>query len=398
MPPSSTVAPTDAITGNANTLDVLFPSTPFFLYANPEILKYALEPIFQFQEAGFYPNQWAMHDLGASFPNATGHVGGDDESMPLEESGNFILMSFAYYKFSGNADWLNRHYPTLAQSTDYLLAYAKIPGTQLSTDDFAGTLVNQTNLAIKGVLALKAMSIMARMAPAPAAASGPPAVDDRTVQQFYREWERHGIAPARDHALLTYQWRSSWGLLYNIYFDKLLNLGVVAPAVYTMQSDWYAAVSQLYGVPLDNRHHYTKSDWQLLAAAACRAGTRRLLVTALARWLNRTVTPYPFGDLYETVGAGDYPRVPDATTFKARPVVGGHFALLALLRTGQTAAAEAGDTTGSRFRVNGTDALRNYTAGGGQGGYGSRGSASAPERGVEETRGRPGKKDSGRWW
>lgn len=88
--------------GNVNTLDVLFPATPFFLYANPEMIKYALRPIFEFQEANFYPNGWAMHDLGSSFPNAIGHVRGDDEAMPVEESGNLVLMSYAYYKFSGN--------------------------------------------------------------------------------------------------------------------------------------------------------------------------------------------------------------------------------------------------------------------------------------------------------
>ncbi|KAK8057109.1 glutaminase [Apiospora saccharicola] len=367
--------------GNVNTLDVMFPATPFFLYANPEILKYALEPIFQFQESGFYPNQWAMHDLG-------------------EESGNLILMSFAYYKFSGNSDWLHRHYPTLSQSTSYLLSYSKIPDAQLSTDDFAGTLINQTNLAIKGVIALKAMSIMSRMTSITTtqdAGTSSTTVEDGTVQRFYQEWESFGIAPSRDHTLLTYQWRSSWGLLYNIYFDKLLNLGVVDKAVYLMQSDWYASVSQIYGVPLDNRHHYTKSDWQIFAAATCRAGTRKMFITSIAYWLNHTVTQFPFGDLYETIGNGDYPRVPDATTFKARPVVGGHFALLALLRTGQTAGAEAGDTSGSLFILNGTNALSNYTASQG-GGHTSLDHGSMPGSRLDETRGDEGKEQSRKWW
>ena len=85
--------------GNVNTVDVLYPAMPFFLYANPELLRYSLEPLFQNQEAGFYPNGYSMHDLGAHFPNATGHVEGDDEYMPVEESGNMILMTYAYYKF-----------------------------------------------------------------------------------------------------------------------------------------------------------------------------------------------------------------------------------------------------------------------------------------------------------
>ena len=84
--------------GNVNTVDVMYPAMPFFLYANPELLKYNLEPLFQNQEGGFYPNGYSMHDLGTHYPNATGHVEGDDEYMPVEESGNMILMSYAYYK------------------------------------------------------------------------------------------------------------------------------------------------------------------------------------------------------------------------------------------------------------------------------------------------------------
>ena len=67
--------------GNVNTVDVMFPAIPFFLYANPELLKYILEPLFQNQEGSFYPNAYSMHDLGTHFPNATGHVEGDDEYM-----------------------------------------------------------------------------------------------------------------------------------------------------------------------------------------------------------------------------------------------------------------------------------------------------------------------------
>ncbi|KAK7937268.1 uncharacterized protein PG986_014136 [Apiospora aurea] len=348
--------------GNVGTLDVLFPTAPFFLYANPEILKYSLEPIFQLQEGGFYPNPFAMHDIGGSFPNATGHISGDDEAMPVEESGNLILMSYAYYKFSGHSDWLQRHYPTLTRSASYLLAFSKVPAAQLSTDDFAGRMINQTNLGIKGIIALKTMSLMSRMYPATSTTTNADAdamggVTDAVVKAYYADWERYGIAPSRDHTLLAYQWRSSWGLLYNIYLDKLLNLGVVDKAVYAMQSRWYARVSQLYGVPLDSRHHYTKSDWGIWAAATCSASTRKMFVTSIAYWLNNTATRFPFTDLYETIGDGGYPRVPDEVTFKARPVVGGHFALLALLRTGQTARSEAGDTTGSLFVVNGTNAL-----------------------------------------
>ncbi|KAI1082170.1 DUF1793-domain-containing protein [Whalleya microplaca] len=337
--------------GNIQTVDVLYPATPFFLYANPELLKYTLQPLFEFQEGGFYPSGYCIHDLGTHFPNATGHVEGDDEYMPVEESGNFILMSYAYYKFTGDVGWLTSHYELLKRFTQYLIEFSLVPASQLSTDDFAGPLVNQTNLAIKGIVGLQAMSAISRLA-----GNTYDALNfSITATSYYAQWEDLAIDPAARHTLLAYQWRSSWGLLYNVYFDKLLNLGLVSPALYEMQSEWYASVSQVFGVPLDSRNHYTKSDWQLWTAATCGARTRRLFVDAMAYWLNTTSTDLPFTDLYETVASGHFPV--DTATFKARPAVGGHFALLALGRTGQLAGAIGGDTTGSMFPKNGTEAL-----------------------------------------
>lgn len=313
--------------GNINTVDVLFPATPFFLWANPEMLKYTLEPMYQNTESGFYPSGYSMHDLGTHYPNATGHTDGIDEYMPVEESGNMLLMSYAYYKFSGDAAWLRAHYATLKQWAGFLVGFSLIPASQFSTDDFAGQLENQTNLALKGILALQAMGAIAQVAGQPADAASFSA----TAGDYYARWEGLAIDPAEQHTLLSYQWRSSWGLLYNTYMDRLLGLGAVRPGLYAMQSDWYARQSQVFGVPLDSRHLYTKSDWEMWAAATCDPGTRRLFVNALALWLNSTSTEFPLTDLYVTVADGGYP--PDLS-FKARPVVGGHFALLALYRAG----------------------------------------------------------------
>lgn len=62
---------TSSSSGNVNTVDVIFPAIPFFLWSNPDLLRYLLEPLFINQEAHFYPNSYAMHDLGSHFPNAT---------------------------------------------------------------------------------------------------------------------------------------------------------------------------------------------------------------------------------------------------------------------------------------------------------------------------------------
>lgn len=126
--------------GNMNTVDVVFPAYPIFLYSNPELLKLVLEPLYENQEAGKYPNTYAMHDMGSNYPNATGHPDGRDEAMPLEECGNMIIMTLAYAKEAKDTDYLNEHYDILKKWTSYLVEDALYPANQISTDDFAGSL------------------------------------------------------------------------------------------------------------------------------------------------------------------------------------------------------------------------------------------------------------------
>ncbi|KAI9811087.1 MAG: hypothetical protein M1827_005669 [Pycnora praestabilis] len=325
--------------GNVNTVDVMYPAMPFFLYANPDLLRFNLEPLFQNQEGNFYPNDYSMHDLGSHYPNATGHVEGNDEYMPVEESGNMILMSYAYYKFSNDTAYLQQHYPKLKQWSQYLIQYSLIPGQQLSTDDFAGQLANQTNLAIKGIVGIQAMAAIANVVGATSDAQN----FSTTATDYLTQWEYFAIDPSGHHTLLSYEYRSSYGLLYNTFPDKLLSLNLIPARIYSMQSSFYPSISQIYGIPLDSRHSYTKSDWSLWTAATCSPSTRRLFVNALAYWINGTQTDRPFSDLYLTIDDGEYP-VDDQSkpvNFIARPVVGGHFSLLAMLKAGQDSSSAA---------------------------------------------------------
>ena len=121
------------------TVDVIFPAYPIFMYLNATIGRYLLDPLFENQESGAYPNAYAIHDLG-TFPVAKGYPAGNDEPMPLEECGNMIIMTLAYVQRTGDIDYLNAHYPKLQQWAEFLVNDSLIPANQLSTDDFAGTL------------------------------------------------------------------------------------------------------------------------------------------------------------------------------------------------------------------------------------------------------------------
>jgi len=56
----------------------------------------------------------------------------------------------------------------LDQWTQFLISDSLIPANQISTDDFAGALANQTNLAIKGIIGIKAMSQIEQLVGSPA--------------------------------------------------------------------------------------------------------------------------------------------------------------------------------------------------------------------------------------
>lgn len=50
--------------GDVQTVDVIFPTMPIFLYFNPDLLRRLLDPIYIYTEAGIFGEQYALHDLG----------------------------------------------------------------------------------------------------------------------------------------------------------------------------------------------------------------------------------------------------------------------------------------------------------------------------------------------
>jgi Domain of unknown function (DUF1793)/Domain of unknown function (DUF4965)/Domain of unknown function (DUF5127) len=397
--------------GNTQTIDVLFPAFPFFLYSNPKWLAYLLEPLIEHTLSGQYPNKYAPHDIGASFPNATGHPDGRDEYMPVEECGNILIMglalanSFRYQNKNVVGDlplsatsaadpaadlatskvftllfeddsavqyidlqesdaqamanakkWVDRSYRLWKQWTGYLVDYSLVPENQLSTDDFAGWLALQTNLALKGIIGIHAMSKLAEIVGNEADAK----IYRNISKTYVAKWEEYGLSRDKTHAKVAYDWYGSWTTLYNLYADSLLcfrvepekskdtisdvgssdkqkpvkpakhkeEIGFVPKQIYKLQSDWYYNVRQKYGLPLDSRHLYTKTDWEFFAMAVSARSVREPILESVARWVNETVTDRPLTDLHMTEGRGEFP----GPNFFARPVIGGHFAFLALER------------------------------------------------------------------
>jgi Domain of unknown function (DUF4965) len=66
-----------------------------------------------------------------------------------------ILMTLAYAQRTRDTAYLSKHYDILKKWTQYLIDEALFPAHQMSTDDFAGPLANQTNLALKGIIGIE---------------------------------------------------------------------------------------------------------------------------------------------------------------------------------------------------------------------------------------------------
>ncbi|KAJ7498791.1 DUF1793-domain-containing protein [Mycena latifolia] len=306
--------------GNVNTVDVIFPAYPLLLYVNPLLAKYLLAGLFEYQATGQYPNKFSVHDLGANYPKAIGHNAGDDEAMPVEESGNMLIMALSYAQKSGDNSQLMNYATLLDQWTQFLVADSLIPESQISTDDFAGKLANQTNLAIKGIVGIKAMSVIAGILGDSEKSSNYSA----TATSYVSRWQTFAISSDQSHLTLSYGDSSSWGLSYNLYADKLLKLDLFPDSIYQMQTNWYTAQQQPFGVALDTRHTYTKSDWQIWTAAIMtNANARDVFISAVKKTASDGLSSQPFADWYEALDG-----TPEG--FRARPVVGGHLALLAL--------------------------------------------------------------------
>jgi hypothetical protein len=243
-----------------------------------------------------------MHDLGARYPNGTGHPDGNDEPQPLEECGNMLIMTLAYAQRANDKAYLSQHYKILDQWTQYLIDEALIPANQISTDDFAGPLANQTNLALKGIIGIEAMAVIANLTGNTAAGEN----YTNIAHSYINQWQVLGIASdaSPPHTTLGYGLNDTHGMLYNLYGDKELALNLVPQSVYDMQSTFYPTVAETYGVPLDTRHEWTKSDWQMFTAAIASDSTKDLFVKKLAAFIGETTTSKPETDLYDAQTGG----------------------------------------------------------------------------------------------
>lgn len=318
--------------GCAATVDVSYPSIPFFLLYNPELVKGMMRPIYKFARSDAWKFDFAPHDAGR-YPAVDGQRYGLKEGvllfekqMPVEECGNMIIMDAAVAVATNDVSFADEHLDLLEQWVKYLIDNGEDPGHQLCTDDFAGHLAHNCNLSLKAIMGIASMGIIYKM-------KGQVREGRKYItmaKSYAKSWIER--ASNKDGSYkLAFDAEDTFSMKYNIVWDKLFGLDIMPKSVLASEFASYKKRIHPYGMPLDNRKPYTKSDWLVWTATlAERKEDFEEFVAPLWLFFHLSPSRVPMTDWYYTITAchsewGKLEHISARKSFRNRTVQGGLF-------------------------------------------------------------------------
>lgn len=307
--------------GDVSTVDVIYPASPIFVANNPDVLKLVLIPILEYANNNTkmygmdipYTLPWAPHHLGHwpicdLSPNR-------QEQMPMEETGNMLIMIAAVVMKKNDISFLNTYWTLLKTWADNIAFSLPDPENQLCTDDFEGRSPHNVNLAAKGIVGLAAYSYLLKAKGDTEEAE----LYDKLNSFFVDFWMTK--ANDTDHYQRQFDLPNSWSLKYNLLYQKILKFDLFNQSVFDVEEAYYMMNMSTYGIPLDDRHPYTKTDWLMWIAALGNDQQFEAISNAVYKFANETTDRSPFTDWYNV-------KTGRRQGFTARPVIGGLYAKL----------------------------------------------------------------------
>lgn len=302
--------------GCAATVDITYPSAPLYLKYNTELLKGMLRPILTYARSKEWKWDFAPHDVGV-YPIINGQrylSGNIEDQMPVEECGNMLILIDAICRMDDDYTFAKKNMDLLGAWSKYLEIYGEDPENQLCTDDFAGHMPHNVNLAIKAVMGLCGYGNILKHLDNTEEAN--------RVRNIAKSFADSICARAKNpdgSYRLAFDKEGTFSLKYNAVWDKLWKTNVFDKEFYDGEIKRYGKEALPYGVPLDSRAKYTKTDWELWAA--CLAETEadfQYFVHLLYKAYDTMHTRVPMTDWYHA-------DISNMVMFKHRSVLGGLF-------------------------------------------------------------------------
>lgn len=305
--------------GCAATVDLSYPSMPLFLRYNPELIKGMLLPVIALaNNEKMWQFNFAPHDVG-TYPKVNGQVYGMESiegQMPVEECGNMLILLAALSLFSKDASFALQHKNLFRQWAEYLEEFGLDPQNQLCTDDFAGHLAHNCNLALKAVMGIASYALLCDM-------WGDTEEHVRLMtiaKDMASKWMEMASNGEGKSTRLAFDKEGTFSLKYNAVWDKIFQTNLFPEEFYQTEIKEYLTTHmKKYGTPLDNRKNYTKADWLIWAAAlADKKEDFDAMIAPLWNAYHEMESRVPLTDWYDLDDAHQL-------NFQHRSVIGGYF-------------------------------------------------------------------------
>ena len=139
------------------------------------------------------------------------------------------------------------------------------------------------------------------------------------ARDLAKQWKEKAYDAKTGYYRLAFDQPETWSVKYNLVWDKLFGLDIFDKDIFETEVSGYLTRINRYGLPLDCRKDYTKSDWQMWSTVLTENKEyEQAIIDAMWTCMDEIRERVPFSDWYNT-------STPHMVGFQNRTVQGGLF-------------------------------------------------------------------------